>query len=52
MPDYRRLRIQGGTYFFTVNLSERRLDLLMRHVDLLREAVHLTKQQRPFHIDA
>jgi hypothetical protein len=52
VPDYRRLRVQGGTYFFTVNLLERRLDLLVRHVDLLREAVRLTKQERPFHINA
>jgi putative transposase len=35
-----------------VNLLERRLDLLVCHVDLLREAVRLTKQERPFHIDA
>lgn len=42
----------GGTYFFTVNLLERRLDILVRHVDALREAVRKTRQQRPFHIDA
>jgi putative transposase len=35
-----------------VNLLERRQDLLVRHVDILREAVRLTKQDRPFHIDA
>ncbi|QSA98848.1 transposase [Methylococcus sp. EFPC2] len=52
MPDYRRLRVPGGTYFFTVNLLERRLDTLVRHVDALREAVRLTRQERPFHIDA
>ncbi|MCQ8131026.1 REP-associated tyrosine transposase [Methylomonas rivi] len=52
MPDYRRFRVPGGTYFFTVNLLERRLDLLVRHIDLLREAVRITKQERPFHIDA
>ena len=28
MPDYRRHRVRGGTYFFTVNLLERRLDTL------------------------
>jgi putative transposase len=52
MPDYRRFRVPGGTYFFTVNLLERRLDLLVRHIDVLREAVRMTRQQRPFHIDA
>ncbi|SEQ06741.1 REP-associated tyrosine transposase [Nitrosomonas ureae] len=41
-----------GTYFFTVNLLERRLDLLVRHIDHLREAVRVIKQVRPFHIDA
>lgn len=24
MPDYRRKRVPGGTYFFTVNLLDRR----------------------------
>jgi putative transposase len=36
MPDYRRYRLPGGIYFFTVNLLERYPnDLLIRHVDLL-----------------
>ena len=39
MPDYRRFRIPGGTYFFTVNLLERKQDLLVRHIGELREAV-------------
>jgi REP element-mobilizing transposase RayT len=52
MPDYRRYRVPGGTYFFTVNLSERRLDTLVLHIDLLREAVQMVRQRRPFHIDA
>ncbi len=33
MPNYRRYRVLGGTYFFTVNLLERHPnDLLIRHV--------------------
>jgi putative transposase len=52
MPNYRRFRVAGGTYFFTVNLLERRRDLLVRHIDALRAAVRATKQDRPFHIDA
>jgi len=36
MPDYRRLRIPGGCYFFTVNLLDRNNDLLVEHIDLLR----------------
>jgi putative transposase len=52
MSDYRRLRIPGGCWFFTVNLEERRTDLLVRHVDLLRQAVHRVRLARPFRIDA
>ena len=52
MPDYRRYRVPGGTYFFTINLLERRADLLVRHIEPLREAVKCTRADRPFHIDA
>ena len=39
MPNYRRAFIPGGTWFFTVNLLERRgNDLLVREIDLLRES--------------
>jgi len=52
LPDYRRYRIPGGCYFFTVNLLERHPNsLLVRHVDLLRETVREVRQRRPFHID-
>jgi putative transposase len=52
MPNYRRFRVPGGTYFFTVNPLERRSDLLVRHIDALREAVRRTRRARPFYIDA
>ena len=52
MPDYRRNRVPGGTYFFTVNLLERRERLLVEHIDALRNAVRQVCAQRPFHIDA
>ncbi len=52
MPDYRRYRVPGSTYFFTVNLLERRQDTLVWHIDILREAVRKTRRERPFHIDA
>ena len=40
VPDYRRYRVEGGTYFFTVNLLERfPNDLLVQHIDLLRNVV-------------
>ena len=52
MPDYRRNRVPGGTYFFTVNLLERRECLLVEYIDALRDAVRQVRAQRPFHIDA
>jgi putative transposase len=52
MPDYRRFRVPGGTYFFTINLLERRSDLLVRHIDALRDAARRTQRERPFRIDA
>ncbi len=52
MPDYRRYRARGGTFFFTINLLDRSSDLLTRHIDALREAVRRTRAERPFHIDA
>ncbi|MFT0621903.1 REP-associated tyrosine transposase [Ectopseudomonas guguanensis] len=52
MPNYRRARVPGATYFFTVNLRDRKSDLLIREIDLLRETVRATKARHPFHIDA
>ena len=52
MPDYRRNRVPGGTYFFTVNLLERRSCLLIDHIASFRDAVRKVRAQRPFHIDA
>ena len=52
MPDYRRNRVPGGTYFFTVNLRDRRSDLLITEIDSLRRAVRAARTRHPFHIDA
>lgn len=52
MPNYRRNRVPGGTWFFTVNLLDRRSDLLVRKIAALREAVREVRAGRPFHIDA
>jgi hypothetical protein len=38
MTTYRCNFVAGGSYFFTVNLSERRLRLLTDHIELLRRA--------------
>ena len=52
MSDYRRLRVAGGCYFFTVNLLERRPnDLLVRHIHHLRAAVREVRRAWPFGID-
>jgi putative transposase len=51
MPEYRRAWQAGGTYFFTVNLLQRRNnDLLVKHVDVLREEVRKVRQRHPFRI--
>ena len=52
MPDYRRYRIPGGCYFFTVNLLDRNQSLLVNHIGLLRVSIKVVKQKHPFHIDA
>ena len=47
--DYRRVWVAGGTYFFTVNLLERKgNDLLVRYIDVLRAAVAQVKNKYPF----
>ena len=52
MPNYRRARVAGGTYFFTVNLRDRSSNLLIREIDLLRETIRAARLRYPFHIDA
>ncbi len=52
MSNYRRNRVEGGTYFFTVNLRDRRSDLLIAEIGALRDAVRSTRARHPFHIDA
>lgn len=52
MSRYIRPKVPGACVFFTVNLVDRGADTLVRHVDVLREAVRVTKAERPFGIDA
>ena len=52
MAEYRRLRVAGGFYFFTVCLRDRRSDLLVGNIALLRQAVKRVRAERPFTIDA
>ena len=49
MSRYRRAIAPGGTFFFTVNLSNRRSGLLTDHIDLLRAAYGKVAQELPFH---
>jgi len=49
---YRRSLVAGGTGFFTVNLADRRQGYLIRHIDVLRQAVRQTSSRHPFEIIA
>ena len=52
MSNYRRNYVEGGTYFFTVNLLERNKSLLVDHIEELRNAVKRTQINKPFEINA
>ena len=52
MPDCRRNHVAGSTYFFTVNLLERRSRLLVERIGDLRAAMRMVRKNQPFHIDA
>jgi putative transposase len=52
VPEYRRNQVPGGTFFFTVNLLDRRSDLLVTRIDALRDAVRQVRARAPFQIDA
>jgi putative transposase len=52
MTNYRRLRVPGGTYYFSACLADSDSSLLADEVELLRHAVRLCQKQRPFVINA
>ena len=52
MTNYRRYFVPGGSYFFTVNLADRRLRLLTENIGLLRAAFRNTHLRHKFTIDA
>ena len=53
MTEYRRTKIQGATYFFTVNCAERHNNrILKNNIDVLRQVFRQVKQKHPFKIDA
>ena len=49
---YRRHRVPGGTYFFTVALRNRKWSLLVDRIDDLRQSVRYALRKKPFDIDA
>jgi len=52
MPEYRRVWVAGGTYFFTVVLAERGSSLLVERIGALRAAVRAARAGRPFRVEA
>lgn len=52
MSRYRRLRVPGARYFFTVVLQDRRSTLLTDHIDALRGAYAATLADMPVFSDA
>jgi putative transposase len=47
MTSYRRLRLPGATYFFTVCLEDRTSSVLIDHIDVLRMAYATTVRELP-----
>jgi putative transposase len=52
MTEHRRAFIAGGTYFFTVNLADRRQSLLTEHIGTLRAAFRYARGRHPFIVEA
>jgi REP element-mobilizing transposase RayT len=52
MPDHCGNQVEGGRYFFTVYLQDRRSDLLVTESEARRSAVRARQARRPFYLDA
>jgi putative transposase len=48
MSRYRRVKVEGGTFFFTLTLADRSSDLLTRDIDRFREVYAAVQKRRPF----
>jgi REP element-mobilizing transposase RayT len=48
MSRYRRAKIEGGTFFFTVALADRSGTILVQHIDHLRRAYKFVVDHYPF----
>ncbi len=49
---YRRSTAAGGTFFFTVNLADRRSRVLTERIELLRDSIRSVRRAHPFTIVA
>jgi putative transposase len=52
VANYRRNKVAGGSFFFTVNLADRRSELLTDNIDLLRNVFRSVGKHHPFTIEA
>lgn len=52
MSNYRRMRIEGATYFFTVSLADPGASTLVDNIDVLRDAYAQTIVEQPVWSDA
>lgn len=52
MVNYRRNKIAGGTYFFTVTLRNRSSNRLVGHIKLLKAAMRKVKDENPYKVIA
>ena len=52
MVRYRRNFVPGGTYFFTIALTNRTSSTLVDHIGALRMAFRVARHERPFTIEA
>ena len=48
MSRYRRLKIEGGVFFFTLTLADRGTDLLVYHIERLRLVYAGVQKRLPF----
>lgn len=48
MPDYRRVKAKGSTFFFTIVLADRSSSMLVEQIERLRAAYRLAQSRRPF----
>ena len=48
MSRYRRINIDGGTFFFTLALADRSSDLLVSQIDRLRHSYKVMQERLPF----